>query len=113
MEQRDLLLESTSEVLQQLHRDEPRHDYIIFLGACVASIQNDLPGMLRELETAVEYGFRNHWELIRNPVFARWQDNDQFKAFHQDMLKTAARMRREYMANNPVEKPAVVTEVFN
>jgi len=112
IEQRDLLLMRVSEVLQQLRHDEPPHDYVIFLGACVASIQNDLPAMLRELETAVEYGFRNHWELIRNPVFARWQENDAFEAFYQGMLKAAAEMHREYKANNPVEKLTPAVEVF-
>jgi hypothetical protein len=68
--------------------------------------------MLRELETAVEYGFRNHWELIRNPVFARWQENDAFEAFYQGMLKAAAEMHREYKANNPVEKLTPAVEVF-
>jgi len=61
----------------------------------------------------VDHGFRRHWELIRNPVFARWEENPDFIAFHQGMLEAAADMRREYYINNPVEKSNPVVPEFN
>jgi len=103
IENRDLLLSEILKLVKQLRRDEPPNTILVLISASVASIQNDLPGMLRELESAVAHGFRSHWELIRNPVFTRWQDNEEFKAFHQGMLKAAADMLHEYKANNPVE----------
>ncbi|MCW8925064.1 MAG: hypothetical protein OQJ84_02320 [Xanthomonadales bacterium] len=111
-EERDLLLSRASELLTRLRRSEPANDLVFYLSACVASIQNDLPAMLRELELAVENGFRNHWELIQDPVFARWQENAKFKAFHQGLLNAAADMLHEYKANNPENKPAPAREVF-
>ena len=103
IENRDLLLSEILKLVKQLRRDEPPNTILVLISASVASIQNDLPGMLRELESAVAHGFRSHWELIRNPVFTRWQDNEEFKAFHQGMLKAAADMLHECKANNPVE----------
>ena len=101
---RDQLLVEASELLTQLRQSEPANGTVIYLSASVASVQNDLPRVLRELELAVQNGFRQHWELIRNPVFARWQDNEEFKAFYQGMLQNAAKMLREYKSNNPDEK---------
>jgi TolB-like protein/Tfp pilus assembly protein PilF len=103
-DERDQLLSQASELLTQRRQSEPANSMVFYLSANVASIQNDLPGVLRELELAVQNGFRHHWELIRNPVFARWQDNEEFKAFYQGMLKNAAKMLREYKSNNPDEK---------
>ena len=103
-DERDQLLSQASELLTQLRQSEPANSMVFYLSANVASIQNDLPGVLRELDLAVQNGFRQHWELIRNPVFARWQDNEEFKAFYQGILKNAAKMLREYKSNNPDEK---------
>ena len=99
-------------MLAQLRQSEPAHSNVLFLSAGVSSIQNDLPAMLQALELAVQNSFRSHWELIRNPVFARWQENEKFKAFNQGMLKAAADMLREYKINNPKEKPTPAREVF-
>jgi hypothetical protein len=55
------------------------------------------------LTLARENGFRGHWELIRDPVFQRWQDNAEFVAFYKDMIKAAETMRGEYSINNPAE----------
>ena len=98
---RDLLLGQATQLLEQLRESEPPHKTILLAGACVASVRNDLPGVLRDLAVAQEHGFRSHWELVRNPVFSRWQDNAEFVAFYQDMLKTAESMRNEYEINNP------------
>ncbi|MGA9575223.1 MAG: tetratricopeptide repeat protein, partial [Lysobacterales bacterium] len=104
-EKRDRLLDKSSRLLAQLRQSEPPNRNVLFADACVASIHNDLPGVLRELAAARAQGFGNHWELLRNPVFKRWQDNSEFIAFHQDTLKAAETMRREYYLNNPVETP--------
>jgi TolB-like protein/predicted Zn-dependent protease len=98
---RDLLLGQATQLLEQLRESEPPHKTILLASACVASVRNDLPGVLRDLAVAQEHGFRSHWELVRNPVFSRWQDNAEFVAFYQDMLKTAESMRSEYEINNP------------
>jgi len=111
--QRDWLLAQVSSLLEEVQRIEPRDKWASFLAASVASIRNDLPGTLLELESAVENGFRDHWELVRNPVFERWQQNEEFMAFYQGMLETAADMRREYELNNPTEKPAQSVPGFN
>ena len=107
--ERDELLVQISTLLEKIRQDEPADDFVMLLSACVASIRNDLPGVLRELEQAVKNGFRSHWVLIRDPAFKRWQENVEFKAFYQGMLKAAADMQREYKTNNPTEKlsPAV------
>lgn len=102
-QEHDLLLDKASRLLQQLRQSEPPNRNVLFAGACVASIRNDLPGVLRELAAAQAHGFRSHWELIRNPVFKRWQDSAEFVAFYQDMIKTAEAMRSEYRINNPAE----------
>lgn len=111
--ERDQLLSQVSKSLTHIRQSEPANGDVLFLSASVASIRNDLPTMMRYLELAVQNGFRRHWELVRSPVFARWQDNEGFKAFHQEMLKTAAKMLREYKVNNPEEKPALSREVFS
>jgi TolB-like protein/predicted Zn-dependent protease len=111
-DERDQLLSQASKVLTQRRQSEPANSNVLYLSAGVASIQNDLPGVLRELELAVQSGFTSHWELIRNPVFARWQDNEEFKAFHQGMLKAAAEMLREYKTNNPDEKTTSAMKDF-
>jgi TolB-like protein/predicted Zn-dependent protease len=108
-DERDQLLSQASELLTQLRQSEPANSMVFYLSANVASIRNDLPGLLRQLESASQNGFRNHWELIRNPVFARWQDNEEFKAFYQGMLKNAAEMLREYKSNNPDKKSSSTT----
>ena len=110
--ERDQLLSQASKLLAHLRQSEPANSMVLYLSASVASIQNDLPAMLQSLELAVQSGFRSHWELIRNPVFARWQDNEEFKAFHQGMLKAASDMLREYKTNSPEEKPTTAREVF-
>jgi tetratricopeptide (TPR) repeat protein len=107
---RDLLLGDIKTLLQQLRETESFTSGLLFISASVESIENDLPGVLRELESAVESGFRNHWELIRDPVFKRWQKHPEFIAFHQGMLDAAARMRAEYYANNPAEQTATALE---
>ena len=108
---RDLLLGDIKTLLQQLRETEPLISALLFISASLASIENDLPGVLRELEAAVKGGFRNHWELIRDPVFKRWQKHPEFIAFHQGMLDSAARMRAEYYANNPTEQTSTAPEV--
>jgi len=111
--ERDLLLAEISTTLEKIRQTEPPNSFVILLGAYVASVQGDLPGVLKELELSVNNGFRDHWELIRNPVFKRWQENEEFKAFYQDMLKVAADMRREYRINNPAEVSAVAAKDVN
>ena len=112
-QERDLLLAEISTTLEKIRRTEPPNSFAIMLGAYVASVQGDLPGVLKELELSVNNGFRDHWELIRNPVFKRWQENEEFKAFYQGMLNTAADMRREYRVNNPAELSVAATESAN
>jgi TolB-like protein/Tfp pilus assembly protein PilF len=110
---RDALLASIDDVLKRIHQSEPPTVTASYIGAGVASVRNDLPGVLRELEAAIDAGFRSHWDLLRDPVFKRWQDNPDFIAFHQGMLEAAARMRREYYVNNPAEAPVAATEGTN
>ena len=100
---RDALIGEISKLLEQIRQSEPFGTALLLLQASVTSIQNDLPGLLRELEAAVEKGFRDHWELLSNPVFKRWQEHPDFIAFHQGMLDNAAAMRQQYYANNPAE----------
>jgi TolB-like protein/predicted Zn-dependent protease len=109
---RDQLVSQSSSLLNHLRQSEPANSTVLLLSAMVASIQNDLPGVLSNLELAVQNGFTDHWELIRSPVFARWQDNEEFQAFYQSMLKTAADNLREYKTNNPKEKATTAREVF-
>ena len=111
--ERDRLLEKTVALLNRLRQSEPPSDEVHYASACVASIQNDLPAVLMELTLARENGFRRHWQLIRNPVFERWQDNAEFTAFYQDMIKSAETMRSEYKINNPGEIPEPVIEGVN
>jgi len=111
-DERDLLLSQASDLLAHLRQSEPANSSVLLLGAMVASIQNDLPTVLSDLELAVHNGFSGHWELIRNPVFTRWQDNEEFQVFYQDMLKAAANMLREYKTNNPKEIATPAREVF-
>ena len=110
---RDALLTEIAAVLGQLRQTGPAQKYVLFQSACLASVNNDLPGVLRELASAVDNGFRDHWELLRNPVFKRWQENPEFIAFHKGMLDSAAAMRSEYQINNPVQLSAAATESNN
>jgi hypothetical protein len=113
MGERDQLLAEISGILEELIRDEPPSNGLMIISAQVAAVKNDLQGTLSHLESAVNLGFAGHWELIRDPVFSHWQDNEEFKAFYQGMLKSAASMLREYEANNPTEKQSPTLEVFN
>ena len=110
---RDAWLGQIKSLLKQLRQSEPQVKDLLFISANVASIQNDLPGVLRELGIAMEKGFTDHWELLRSPVFKRWQKHPDFIAFHQGMLEAAARMRAEYHVNNPVEQTAAAREGTN
>lgn len=110
---RDTLLTEIAAVLEQLRQAEPAQKFLLFQSACLASVNNDLPGVLRELASAVDNGFINHWELLRNPVFKRWQEHPDFIAFHQGMLEAAASMRSEYYINNPAMATATSTEGAN
>ena len=110
---RDVLLTEIAAVLGELRQTGPAQKYVLFQSACLASVNNDLPGVLRELASAVDNGFRDHWELLRNPVFKRWQENPEFIAFHKGMLDSAAAMRSEYQINNPVQLSAAATESNN
>ena len=101
--ERDDLVGDINFVLEQILQVETKIYELVFIKAGVASIQNNLPGVLHELQSAVEIGFRDHWELLRNPVFKRWQEHPDFIAFHQGMLDRAAVMRQQYYANNPAE----------
>jgi len=109
-DERDTLLAGITALQEQLRQAEPVNSDLLYSIACAASVRNDLPGVLRELEAAVDAGFRNHWELLRDPVFKRWQDNPDFTAFHQGMLEAAARMRGEYYVNNPAVAPVAALE---
>jgi len=109
-DERDTLLAGITQLLEQRLPSEPANSDLLYISASAASLRNDLPGVLRELEAAVDAGFRDHWELLRDPVFKRWQDNPDFMAFHQGMLKAAARMRTEYYVNNPLEQTAAALE---
>jgi tetratricopeptide (TPR) repeat protein len=99
--QRDALLAKIELALGQAGEANPPHADLLLRAARAASVRGDLPGVLRQLEAARELGFRKHWQLIRDPVFARWQTAPEFMAFHQRMLDDAAAMRREYRSNNP------------
>ncbi len=110
---RDALLADIAAVLGQLRQAEPVQKGVLFQNASLASVNNDLPGVLRELALAVDNGFREHWELLRNPVFKRWQENPEFIAFHKSMIDSAAAMRSEYQINNPAELSAAATEKAN
>jgi hypothetical protein len=109
-DERDALLAGITDLLAQRLPAEPANSDLLYISASVASVRDDLPGVLRELKAAVDAGFRHHWELLRDPVFKRWQDNPDFIAFHQGMLEAAARMRAEYYVNNPAELTAVAPE---
>jgi TolB-like protein len=111
--QRDWLVAQVSSLVEEMQLREPRDKLALYLAASVASIRNDLPGTLSKLGSAAENGYREHWQLVRNPVFERWQQNEEFMAFYQGMLKTAADMRHEYELNNPTEKPAQSVPGFN
>ncbi len=102
-EERDSLLAKITTLLHQLRQSEPASEELNYASACVASIQNDLPAVLKELKLAQKNGFRAHWQLIRNPVFKRWQNNAEFTAFYQGMIKAAETMRSQYRINNPAE----------
>jgi tetratricopeptide (TPR) repeat protein len=108
--ERDVLIREISQMLDQLRQSEPFSMGLLLFHASIKSIQNDLPGLLRELELAVEKGFRGHWELIRDPVFKRWQKHPEFIAFHQGMLDAAARMRAEYYVDNPAAQTVTALE---
>ena len=110
---RDALLADIAAVLGQLRQAEPVQKDVLFQNASLASVNNDLPGVLRELALAVDNGFREHWELLRNPVFKRWQENPEFIAFHKSMIDSAAAMRSEYQINNPTELSTAATEKAN
>ena len=112
-EERDGLLTKITTLLHQLRQSEPASEKLHYASACVASVQNDLPVVLKELTLARENGFRGHWELIRDPVFQRWQDNAEFVAFYQDMIKAAETMRGEYRINNPAETLEPLIEGVN
>jgi TolB-like protein/predicted Zn-dependent protease len=99
--QRDALLAKIELALGQVSEANPPHVNLLLLAARAASVRGDLPGVLRKLEAARELGFRRHWDLIRDPSFARWQTTPEFMALHQRMLDDAAAMRREYRSNNP------------
>ncbi len=101
--ERDALLGEIRKLLDQYRQSEPFSKGLLILQASVTSIQNDLPGLLHELETAAEKGFTEHWELLSNPVFKRWQEHPDFIVFHQGMLDNAEAMRQQYYANNPAE----------
>ncbi len=105
-DERDALLDKIEELLKRLHQAEPPVASVSYIAACAASVRNDLPGVLSGLKAAVDAGFRDHWKLLTDPVFKRWQDNPEFIAFHQGMLDAAARMRAEYYVNNPSEQAA-------
>jgi len=112
-DERDTLLAGITNVLGPRHQSEPANSELLYISASAASVRNDLPGVLRELEAAVDAGFRDHWALLRDPVFKRWQDNPDFIAFHQGMLDNAARMRAEYYVNNPAETNPAAKEDTN
>ena len=112
-DERDTLLAAITELQEQRLPSEPANADLLYISASAASVMNDLPGVLRELGAAIDAGFRNHWYLLRDPVFKRWQDKPDFIAFHQGMLDAAARMRAEYYVNNPADKAAVVPEGTN
>jgi tetratricopeptide (TPR) repeat protein len=99
--QRDALLAKIELALAQVGEADPPNADLLLRAASAASVRGDLPGVLRKLEAARELGFRRHWDLIRDPTFARWQTAPEFMALHQRMLDDAAAMRREYRANNP------------
>jgi len=99
--ERDDLLDQASTLLEHIYQSEPAHAGILLRRAMLSSVKGDLPGVLHALQEAVENGFRDHWNLLRNPVFTRWQDSAEFIAFHQGMIEAAAGMRREYQINNP------------
>ena len=107
---RDQLLEQATQLLIQIRKNEPPQMTLFLAEANIASVRNDLPGTLRNLALAKEIGFRQHWQLTRNPVFSRWQKNPEFIAFHQEMLDDAARMRGEYYVNNAAEQSAAALE---
>ena len=107
---RDQLLEQANQQLAQLHESEPPQMTLSLAEASIASVRNDLPGMLKSLALAEEQGFRAHWQLIRDPVFSRWQDNPEFVAFHQGMLRSAEKMRNEYGLSNPDDQPRPLTD---
>ena len=107
---RDALLAEITTVLGQLRQAEPAQQYVLFQNACLASVKNDLSGVLHEMATAVDNGFRKHWELLRNPIFKRWQENPEFIAFYKGMIDSAAAMRSEYQINNPAELTVAATK---
>ena len=107
---RDQLLEQADQQLKKIRESEQPQIALFLVEAGIASVRNDLPGMLKNLVMAEEKGFRQHWRLMRDPVFSRWQDNPEFIAFHQGMLDAAARMRAEYYAKNPAEQTTTALE---
>jgi TolB-like protein/Tfp pilus assembly protein PilF len=102
-EERDSWLELVDAYIEKAKLAGPPTMVTPLAAAQAASVRSDLAGVINGLTEAIKNGYRDHWDLVRNPVFDRWQDNPEFIAVYQDMLKAAEQMRNEYKANNPVE----------
>lgn len=61
--------------------------------ARVAAIEKDRAAALDHLRAVVKQGFSEHWFLDRDPVFAAWRDDPEFRAIVDGMLAHAASER--------------------
>ncbi len=61
--------------------------------ARVAAMEQDRPAALAHLRAAVDQGFSEYWFLDRDPVFAAWHDDAEFRAIVAGMLEHAASER--------------------
>jgi TolB-like protein/Tfp pilus assembly protein PilF len=61
--------------------------------ARIAAVQGDRDAALAHLHTSVRTGLVTHWFLDRDPVFAAWRDDPEFREIVAGMLAHAARER--------------------
>jgi TolB-like protein/Tfp pilus assembly protein PilF len=98
---RDLFVSQLKELLLK-HSDKVDTDITLtLLQANLASLDNNLIETLKYLQKAIELNYMNHWELLFQPVYQRWQEHPKFIAIHQSMLDKAKTMREEYYKSHP------------
>lgn len=93
-------LASARPVLEQLYRQGAGGGSmeIIFPPyqmARMAALQDDRDAALRYLNELLDQGFVQHWFLDRDPVFARWRNDAEFRVIVNDILEHAAGERNK------------------
>jgi TolB-like protein/Tfp pilus assembly protein PilF/preprotein translocase subunit Sec61beta len=61
--------------------------------ARLAGLEGDREATLAHLRSAVEAGFAEHWFLERDPMFAPWREDPEFRAIVQQLRRHAAAER--------------------